>query len=38
MVGDMGGRVSYRRDQRAGLTIFKVHLAVSEPRQEAGYD
>ena len=38
MVGDMGGRASYRRDQRAGLTIFKVHLAVSEPRQEAGDD
>ncbi|MCR2833802.1 two-component system sensor histidine kinase NtrB [Parerythrobacter lacustris] len=30
MVGDMGGRVSHRRDPKAGLTIFKIHLALSD--------
>lgn len=35
MVGDMNGRVSYRRDSRSELTIFKVHLAMSDIRQEA---
>lgn len=34
MVADMGGRVSHRRDPKSGLTIFKVHLAVSDRRPE----
>lgn len=29
MVSDMGGRVTHRRDQRAGLTSFRVHLAIA---------
>lgn len=30
LVGDMGGRVSVKRLEQAGLTEFRVHLAVSE--------
>ncbi|WP_128892642.1 nitrogen regulation protein NR(II) [Erythrobacter sp. HKB08] len=30
MIANMGGRVAHRRDQRAGLTIFKLHLAVAD--------
>lgn len=35
LVGDIGGRVSHRRDPKAGLTIFNIHLAVADQSQES---
>ena len=30
LVADMGGRISYRRDEARGLTLFRIHLARAD--------
>ncbi len=32
LIGDMGGRVSFKRDEAKGLTYFRIHLARAEQR------